>query len=210
MNNINCTCPHCSHTMQLAETLIGQQGKCPACGQTITVQQSLGTPPVGTPPVGTSPLGTPPLGTPPLPSGSPAQPEISTKDAALALTSAAGTTAKKLFGQVTDSLRPMDSTSDGNNRYPNLSKYLALSETLIKVVYIVSLVLLILGVVGGILVGVFGIFQEGVFFGVGVMLGAIIVGAFYFLFLWLWRMMALAMTELLRVFMDIEINTRQR
>jgi len=205
MNNINCTCPHCSHTMQLSETLVGQQGKCPSCGQTITVQQSLGASPLGA-----SPLGTPPVGTPPLPPDSPAQPGISTKDAALALTSAAGTTAKKLFGQVTDSLRPMDSTSDGNNRYPNLSKYLALSETLIKIVYIVSLVILILGVVGGILIGVFGIFQEGIVFGFIVILLSIIGGALYYLFLWLWRMMALAMTELLRVFMDIEINTRHR
>ena len=199
MSNINCTCPHCSHTMQLDETLVGQQGKCPSCGQTIMVQQSFGTPPVGTPPVGT----------PPLPSGSPEQPEISTKDAALALSSAAGTTAKKLFGQVTDSLKPMDSTSEGNNRYPNLSKYLALSETLIKIAYIVGLVLLIIGVVWGILTGVWVLFHvpfEGIIFIVLSILG----GAFYFLFLWLWRMMALAMTELLRVFMDIEINTRQR
>ena len=74
--------------MQLPETLVGKQGKCPSCGQMITVQQSLGTPPVGTPPVGTplvdTPLvGTPligiplvgtPVGTPPSPSGSPAPP----------------------------------------------------------------------------------------------------------------------------------------
>lgn len=37
MSTINFTCPHCSHTVQLPETLLGKQGKCPQCGASVTV-----------------------------------------------------------------------------------------------------------------------------------------------------------------------------
>jgi hypothetical protein len=178
--------------MQLSETLVGQQGKCPACGQIIIVQRSGEIPP---------------LGTPPLPSDSTAQPEISTTDAALAPTNTVGGTAKKLFDQVTESLKPWDSTSQGNNRYPHLSKYLAISEMLIKIAFIVGLIILILAVVLSILTGVRLLFR-GPIQGIMVIVVSVIGGALYFLFLWLWRMMALAMTEFLRVIMDIELNTR--
>ena len=177
--------------MQLSETLVGQQGACPSCGQTITVQPSPTSPPVGPPPAGVPPFG-PPVGSSP-PEG---------------FSNTVGTTAKKLFGQVTDSLKPMDSDSQGNIRYPNLSKYLALSETLIKIGFIVGLVLLLLGVVAGILAGVRTLLRDPVE-GILIVVGSILGGALYLLFLWLWRLVALAMTELLRVFMDIEINTRR-
>lgn len=67
---IHFTCPQCSHTMQLPETLVGTQGKCPSCGQVITVQMSLNNSP---------------LATPLLPSGSTAQPGTSPLDAPITI-----------------------------------------------------------------------------------------------------------------------------
>jgi hypothetical protein len=78
---------------------------------------------------------------------------------------------------------------------------------LIKIAFIVGLIILILAVVLSILTGVRLLFR-GPIQGIMVIVVSVIGGALYFLFLWLWRMMALAMTEFLRVIMDIELNTR--
>ena len=37
MSTITFTCPHCTHTMQLPDTLLGKQGKCASCNTVITI-----------------------------------------------------------------------------------------------------------------------------------------------------------------------------
>jgi acetyl-CoA carboxylase beta subunit len=37
MSNINFTCPHCSHLMQLPAVLQDKQGKCPSCSSVVTI-----------------------------------------------------------------------------------------------------------------------------------------------------------------------------
>ena len=54
-DKIQFTCPHCSHQMQLPSSTVGKQGKCPGCGEVVTItasqpvqssqQQPLGPPP---------------------------------------------------------------------------------------------------------------------------------------------------------------------
>jgi len=34
---IQFTCPHCNHTMKLPSSTVGKQGKCPGCGQVVTI-----------------------------------------------------------------------------------------------------------------------------------------------------------------------------
>jgi hypothetical protein len=40
-STIQFTCPHCSHTIQLASSTVGKQGNCPNCGQTVTIAVSV-------------------------------------------------------------------------------------------------------------------------------------------------------------------------
>jgi len=37
-DTIQFTCPECSHQIQLPSTAFGKQGKCPACGQVVSIQ----------------------------------------------------------------------------------------------------------------------------------------------------------------------------
>lgn len=40
-STIQFTCPHCTHTVQLDSSTVGQQGNCPSCGQTVTIAASV-------------------------------------------------------------------------------------------------------------------------------------------------------------------------
>jgi hypothetical protein len=169
--------------MNLPSSAEGKQGKCPSCGQIITVHQVTGAPEA-------TPLASDPLASDPLYQA--AQP-VSTQ---------------KIFSQAAQSLATTDSASHGNNRYPNLSNYLALTDILIKIFFIIGLVILALALVYGILQVLSLLFRDFLL-GLAVLVGYIVAGALSFLCLWLWRMFSLAGTEFVRVIMDIERNTRQ-
>jgi hypothetical protein len=195
MSNINFQCPHCSHSMQLPASVEGQQGNCPSCG-VATVITSNPTPPVAAPLV------------------QPVQPQYPqvTPDASNTQHSNTEPFVKNVLATV---LGASSSEPTGNDRYPNLTKYLAVMDVTIRVLFIIALVLLILGVVLSILSGGYEIISavsNGITYvwrGVLQIVFGILGGALYYLALIWFRLVALASLELIRVFMDNEANTRK-
>jgi hypothetical protein len=176
--------------MQLPASVEGQQGNCPSCG-VATVITSNPTPPVAAPLV------------------QPVQPQYPqvTPDASNTQHSNTEPFVKNVLATV---LGASSSEPTGNDRYPNLTKYLAVMDVTIRILFIIALVVLILGVIvsfgSGILLMVRGFaFLEGSL----TMVFSIIGGIIYFLFLLWFRLVALASLELIRVFMDNEANTRK-
>lgn len=185
MNTIRALCSHCGHEMQLPATLVGKQGKCPACGQITTIALSKETPQQEIPPQ-TSPF--PPLPQqeippqtsplPPLPQQGISQQAFPQPDPKLqAFTSGVGTSnhsGKKVknkkerkrwlgniweqicvrgrfilgneFGGIYGARSPLPL---GNNRYPNLTKYLDIMDFLLRLIFIIGIGSLLVGVVLG-------------------------------------------------------------
>ncbi|MEL0096947.1 MAG: hypothetical protein VW875_13960 [Planctomycetaceae bacterium] len=96
---------------------------------------------------------------------------------------------------------------EGNARYPNLSKYLSIIDIVIKIGFWVLLVVYGLVVVSIILQGL-NLMVNFPAEGIGMIIGGVIAAPLLFLWLLFLRLVAYASSELLRVFMDIESNTR--
>ena len=238
MATIHFSCPHCSHSMQVPATIEGKRGKCPACGETAIITQSAPVSP-------SDPLSVP---------GAPQPPEINPGDrgqgSAIHPGPSAGTrtrrssdsSPKQLFSKVMGGLKPETSPLPvGNPRYPNLTKYLAILEILIKILFYIGLIAIILLVAWMMLLGLwlmltnpFGYDEEfqttewnsvtqkmedvtetyhidSTFLpGLGLFIGSPIGGLLYCLLLLWGRLVALAGVEIVRVFMDVESNTRKQ
>ena len=172
--------------MQLPASVEGQQGNCPSCG-VATVITSNPTPPLVQP-------------------VQPQYPQV-TPDASNTQHSNTEPFVKNVLATV---LGASSSEPTGNDRYPNLTKYLAVMDVTIRILFIIALVILILAVILSFGSGILLLFQiHGFWEGSLTMVFSIIGGIIYFLFLLWFRLIALASLELIRVFMDNEANTRK-
>ena len=197
MAEINVSCPLCGHQMTLPAELNGQRGQCPNCNQAFLISGS----PIGQP---TGGLGQPLP--PPLPSASVQNTAGGPSDFGSAASAAFSTVFEKAKSAAIDSSNKK--SIDGNARYPNLSKYLSIVDTVIKVCFWIALVLYSIALVVGFVEAITMLGSQ-----TGEALGAIVILiiAAPLMFLWLLfcRLCAYASSELIRVLMDIEANTRR-
>ena len=102
---------------------------------------------------------------------------------------------------------PNGTTSD--ERYPNLLRYIGIAETLTKLFFWIGIVCVALGFLALEIKVLRGILSDELpaAEGLGMLIGIPIGAGFYVLILWLGFMFAMAMTEFLRVVIDIENNT---
>ena len=194
MSQINVTCPLCSHQMVVPASLDGKQGKCPACQKMITVNASVPDP---------------------FQSGALPTPQFTqpTTQAQTTAAQAGSSGASSRFSSVYEKAKAaaIDNTNqksvEGNARYPNLSKYLSIIDIVIKIGFWVLLVVYGLVVVSIIFQGL-NLMVNFPGEGIGMIIGGVIAAPLLFLWLLFLRLVAYASSELLRVFMDIESNTR--
>lgn len=202
MSQINVTCPLCSHQMVVPASLEGKQGKCPACQKMIMVNASVPDP------FQSGALPTPQFTQPPTPQFT--QPPTQAQTTA---TQAGSSGASSRFSSVYEKAKAaaIDNTNqksvEGNARYPNLSKYLSIIDIVIKIGFWVLLVVYGLVVVSIIFQGL-NLMVNFPGEGIGMIIGGVIAAPLLFLWLLFLRLVAYASSELLRVFMDIESNTR--
>jgi len=210
MSQINVTCPLCSHQMVVPASLDGKQGKCPACQKMITVNASVPDP------FQSGALPTPQFTQPPTPQFTqPPTPQFTQPPTQAQTTAAqAGSSgASSRFSSVYEKAKAaaIDNTNqksvEGNARYPNLSKYLSIIDIVIKIGFWVLLVVYGLVVVSIIFQGL-NLMVNFPGEGIGMIIGGVIAAPLLFLWLLFLRLVAYASSELLRVFMDIESNTR--
>jgi hypothetical protein len=102
---------------------------------------------------------------------------------------------------------PTAATSAG--RYPNLLRYIGIIEVLQKVFFWIAVVLGILYGVAALLMGAYTIVTGDPLLGLGLIFGGAIGVALYMGIIWLGYISAMAGTEFLRVFIDVENNTRR-
>ena len=178
MSMITVACVHCKHSMQLPANLAGKQGKCPSCGQIITV---------------------------PNQSFEPINSD-STKSKALETAKIFGSRVIDLAKTAADASETPSRTS--NNRYPNLSNYIRVMEKITTIGFWIQVAILLIVGVGTIIASILGIFRI-VDVHPFTMIAAIIGMPIGYLILVIWRMVCNASTEAMRVFMDIEQNTRE-
>jgi len=224
--------------MQLPATLVGKQGKCPACGQMTkiiaasgdqtnsgSIQQFPNLPPMSQQPASSQQF--PQQSVPPQQFSGQATPQQSNiGNQAKETFRLAGETAKSIGGAIYEQAKKGAEASKktqfggfagaassqpvGNDRYPNLSKYLQVVDIITRVGFKISLIILVVVLCFGILGCIYNIVQGGFLAGVVGLLVVPILGViYYFLLIWL-RIVALASSELIRVFMDTEKNTRSR
>lgn len=238
MNTIRALCSHCGHEMQLPATFVGKQGKCPACGQLTTInaassdqpnsgsiQEFPNLPPMSQQPA--SPQQFPQQSVPSQQFSGQATPQQSNiGDQALETFKLAGETAKTIGGAIYDRAKKGAEASKnsqflsaagasstqpvGNDRYPNLSKYLQVVDIITRVGFRIALIILVVLICLGILGGILQIVNGGFLQGVVSLIVVPIAGVIYYFFLIWFRIVALASSELIRVFMDTEKNTRSR
>ena len=197
MAEINVSCPLCGHQMTLPAELNGQRGQCPKCNQAFLISgSSIGQP--------TSGLGQPLP--PPLPSASVQNTAGGPSDFGSAASAAFSTVFEKAKSAAIDSSNKK--SIDGNARYPNLSKYLGIVDTVIKVCFWIALVLYSIALVV-IFVEAITDLGSNTVEALGMIVGLIIAAPLVFLWLLFCRLSAYASSELIRVLMDIEANTRR-
>jgi|GEM_PF-2690421 len=71
-DKIQFTCPHCSHQMQLPSSTVGKQGKCPGCGEVVTISAPVSQTPLSPSHQSNDPLGPSPGPLQPTPDPLPA------------------------------------------------------------------------------------------------------------------------------------------
>lgn len=194
-------CPYCKHEASVPslDRFIGKNVKCPSCKQNFRAEAEP-TASAFNPdddvklqdPVQKTPFPSPPLvrtSTPPTPN---AGMRSSYKNS--------------LFSSLTND--PNGATSD--KRYPNLLRYIGIAETLTKVFFWIGIVCVALSLLGWeiqLLVGI-GPGNLTVVESLEMMVLGPLIAGLYVLILWLWFILAMAMTEFVRVIIDIENNTR--
>ena len=197
MAEINVSCPLCGHQMTLPAELNGQRGQCPKCNQAFLISgSSIGQPTGG--------LGQPLP--PPLPSASVQHTAGGPSDFGSAASAAFSTVFEKAKSAATDLSNKK--SIDGNARYPNLSKYLSIVDTVIKACFCIALVLYSIALVV-IFVEAITDLGSNTVEALGMIVGVIIAAPLVFLWLLFCRLSAYASSELIRVLMDIEANTRR-
>jgi len=174
-------CPHCRHEASVPslDPLLGKNVKCPSCNESFTVSSGSSPEIQAAPPAAMAP---PNVHAPRRPTKNPSW----------------------LMPLEYD---PKAATSAG--RYPNLLRYIKIVEFLQKCFFW-------LAIAAGILYGVFGVFMAvsslisgEVILAIGILALIVIGGAIYLGTVWLAYISAMAGTEFLRVFIDVENNTRQ-
>ena len=184
-------CPHCKHEARVPslDKIGGKNVKCPSCGQTFHVEpQAPEVPNVDTNDFafrGPAPEFSPPQG----PSTNSSSHRQQTES---------------LFNPLT--YDPHGATSA--QRYPNLLRYIALSETLITLLFKLSMALIVIALVVGEIRTVLLMGDLGIFHSLIIMIGAALAAVLYALLLWLFFIFYMAITEFVRVVIDIENNTR--
>ena len=184
-------CPHCKHEARVPslDKISGKNVKCPSCGQTFHVEpQAPEVPNVDANDFafrGPAPDFSPPQAASPSPSRRRQRRE-------------------SFFSPLT--YDPQGETSA--QRYPNLLRYIALSETLITILFKICMALIAIGFVIGEIGLVLQIGQFGIVHALVLMIGLALGAVLYALLLWLFFIFYMAGTEFVRVVIDIENNTR--
>ncbi len=196
-------CPSCKHETHVPslEKFTGKNVKCPSCKQAFRVDSSA--------PLASAidadddlKLQAPAQKTPfsPLPHVRKPPPRIPSTETR----SSAKESLESLFTPLT--YDPNGTTSD--KRYPNLLRYIGIAETLTKVFFWIGLVFVALGLVGYEIRMLWEFRFHHIEASLGLMILGLVVAGLYVLILWLLFVFAMAMTEFLRVVIDIENNTR--
>ena len=171
MNTVRALCSHCGHEMQLPATFVGKQGKCPACGQLTkinaassdqpnsgSIQQFPNLPPMSQQPA--SPQQFPQQSVPPQQfSGQATSQQSNIGDQAARLAGETAETFKSIGGAIYDRAKKGAEASKksqflsaagasssqpvGNDRYPNLSKYLQVVDIITRVGFRIALIILV-------------------------------------------------------------------
>ena len=193
-------CPRCKHETNVPslDKFAGKNVKCPSCKQAFRVDSSA--------PLASAidadddlELQAPVQKTPfsPLPHVRKPAPRIPSAE-----TRSSGK--ESLFTRLT--YDPNGATSD--ERYPNLLRYIGIAETLTKVFFWIGLVFVALGLVGYEIRMLWEFRFHHIEASLGLMILGLVVAGLYVLIVWMWFIFAMAMTEFLRVVIDIENNTR--
>jgi predicted Zn finger-like uncharacterized protein len=184
-------CPHCSHEARVPslEQIAGKNVKCPSCSQTFHVQAETPAPAVNT--------GNDFAFQDQSPQIAPPQPHSRS-------VSLRSRRKESLFSPLI--YDPNGATS--SQRYPNLMRYLVLSETLITLLFRISMALLAIAFVLSEIGSLFAIRELGLLLTLVGMVGMVILAALLASGLWLWFITSMAILEFLRVTVDIENNTR--
>lgn len=183
-------CPHCRHEARVPslDKIGGKNVKCPSCGQKFYVEP----PAPEIPKVESNEFafrGPVPEFTPPeTPRANP--PRRSPKG-------------ESLFRPL--SYDPNGATSEA--RYPNLMRYIALSETLNTLLFRLGLALIVIGLAIGEVAAIIQLIQGELEAILGMILMPLIA-ALAALSLWLYFIFYMAVTEFIRVVVDTENNTR--
>ena len=184
-------CPHCKHQARVPslDKIEGKNVKCPSCGQKFYVEP----PAPELPTVGSNEFafrGPAPEFTPPeAPRANP--PRRSSKG-------------ESLFRPL--SYDPNGATSEA--RYPNLMRYIALSETINTILFRLGLALIVIGLAIGEVAAIIQIIQ-GELEAIIAMVVWPLIAALVALSLWLSFIFYMAISEFIRVVVDIENNTRR-
>lgn len=184
-------CPHCKHEARVPslDKIGGKNVKCPSCNQTFYVESQPSEAPAADPNEFAFRGPAPEFSPPQTPSATPTRRR-----------------------QPSESLfSPLTYDPDGETsaqRYPNLLRYIALSETLITAFFKIAMVLIVLGFLGGEARLVFGIGELGAVRSLALMVGIAVAAVLYALLIWLAFIFYMAITEFVRVVIDIENNTR--
>ena len=185
-------CPHCKHQARVPslDKIEGKNVKCPSCGQKFYVE----------PPAPELPN----VGSNEFAFRGPA-PEFTPPDAPRANPPRRSSKGESLFRPL--SYDPNGATSEA--RYPNLMRYIALSETLNTFLFRLGLVLIVI-VIGLVIGEVAAIIQliQGELEAISGMIFMPLIAALAALSLWLYFILYMAVTEFLRVVVDTENNTR--
>jgi len=194
-------CPRCKHETHVSSlgNYAGKHVKCPSCKQAFRVDSSA----TSASAIGADDLlnlqdasqRTPFNPLPHVQTPAPRFPSVETRSSGK----------WSLFNPLT--YDPNGATSD--KRYPNLLRYIGFAESLTKIVFWIGLGSVALSLLGweiNILLRIFNDDLTGLE-GLGGMLVGLMVAGLYVLIVWMWFIFAMAMTEFLRVVIDIENNT---
>ena len=185
-------CPHCSHEARVPslEHIVGKNVKCPSCSQTFHVQTESPAPAVNADNDFNFQGQAPPISTP-----APRSPSASKRSRRK----------ESLFSPLT--YDPNGATSA--RRYPNLMRYLRITETLITIWFKTTMVLIGLFFILGELGCVFFVIREaGLWQALGAMLLCPVLAFLAAMNVWLLYILYMAFIEFMRVTVDIENNTR--
>jgi hypothetical protein len=190
-------CPHCDHETPVPslEQYLNKKVKCPSCGQTFRVEPESESESVEQEDDGAFDFESAPTR-----SQTPSRRKSSRR-------STHGSATRTKSPSLLAPLSYDPSARQSSRRYPNLSRYITIFEIINKILFLI-------GLCGGVLAMLFGVYTILKIIDSGnspveLIISLIFGVPFYFICIWLAYICAMAGLEFIRVVIDIENNTRE-